>query len=259
MSCSGPRSTCCAGRSPSPPASAATRRHCSWPRPAGSRTSMPSWPARPTWTPGAQRFSPEAWPRPAACSTSRGRPAPRPRPVRPPRPSDLLLDGLATLITDGRAAAADALRQATSAFAVNQVSAEDNFRWGWLTTVPANVLWDEDSWHEINARQLRFAREAGALARLPIDLTASAVLMVWRGELLPRGRRHRRGRGGHRGDRDPDRAVRRHAARGLPRPGERGGPAHRGRHHSRHRRRSGHRRAVRRVGGRHPGQRARSL
>ncbi len=106
-----------------------------------------------------------------------------PRPVRPPRPSDLLLDGLATLITDGRAAAADALRQATSAFAVNQVSAEDNFRWGWLTTVPANVLWDEDCWHEINARQLRFAREAGALARLPIDLTASAVLMVWRGEL----------------------------------------------------------------------------
>ena len=106
-----------------------------------------------------------------------------PRPVRPPRPADLLLDGLATLITDGRAAAVDALRQATSAFAVNQVSAEDNFRWGWLTTVPANLLWDEDSWHEINARQLRFAREAGALARLPIDLTASAVLMVWRGEL----------------------------------------------------------------------------
>jgi DNA-binding CsgD family transcriptional regulator len=105
-----------------------------------------------------------------------------PPPAHPLRPSDLLLDGLATLITKGRAAAAPMLRRATSAFAAEEVSAEENFRWGWLTTVPSNVLWDDETWHAINARQLQFARDAGALARLPIDLTASAVLVAWWGD-----------------------------------------------------------------------------
>ena len=102
-------------------------------------------------------------------------------PADPPRPSDLLLDGLATLVTEGRTAAAPLLRRATSAFAAEEISAADNFRWGWLTTVPSNVLWDEQSWNAINVRQLRSARAAGALARLPIDLTALAVLVTWRG------------------------------------------------------------------------------
>ena len=105
-----------------------------------------------------------------------------PAPTHPPRPSDLLLDGLAALITEGRTAAAPRLRRATSAFAAKEVSAEENFRWGWLTTVPSNVLWDDESWHVINLRQVQFARDAGALARLPIDLTASAVLVAWWGD-----------------------------------------------------------------------------
>jgi DNA-binding CsgD family transcriptional regulator len=104
--------------------------------------------------------------------------------MRPPRPSDLLLDGLAILMTEGRAAAAPALRRATSAFVENEDSDEENFRWGWLTTIPSNVLWDEESWYSINARQLRVAREAGALARLPIDLTASAIVLAWRGDFV---------------------------------------------------------------------------
>ena len=104
-------------------------------------------------------------------------------PGRSTRPSDLLLDGLATLIIDGLAAAAPMLREAASTFAADESSVEENFRWGWLTTVPSNLLWDEDTWHEINVRQLELAREAGALARLPIDLTAQAILLAWRGEL----------------------------------------------------------------------------
>ena len=103
-------------------------------------------------------------------------------PADPPRPSDLLLNGLATLTTAGRKAAAPLLRRATEAFASPEVSAEDNFRWGWLTTVPSNVLWDEQSWATINTRQLAAARRAGALARLPIDLTAMAILVAWRGD-----------------------------------------------------------------------------
>ena len=105
-----------------------------------------------------------------------------PPPTHPPRPADLLLAGLATLITEGRAAAAPMLKRATSAFATTETSAEDNFRWGWLTTVPSNVLWDDESWYAINARQLQLARDAGALARLPIDLTASAILVAWWGD-----------------------------------------------------------------------------
>ncbi|HET9737723.1 MAG TPA: AAA family ATPase [Solirubrobacteraceae bacterium] len=102
--------------------------------------------------------------------------------AQPPRPADLLLDGLAALVTEGRAAAAPMLRRATSAFAADDVSAEENLRWGWLTTVPSNVLWDDRSWHAINVRQLEHARDAGALARLPIDLTASAILATWWGD-----------------------------------------------------------------------------
>ena len=100
----------------------------------------------------------------------------------PRRPSDLLLDSLSTLITEGAAASADMLRRATSAFRDDPSPTPENFRWGWMATIPANVLWDEDSWHAINSRQVQEARDAGALARLPIDLNAWAILAAWRGE-----------------------------------------------------------------------------
>jgi DNA-binding CsgD family transcriptional regulator len=74
------------------------------------------------------------------------------------------------------------LRRAASAFAADEGPAEENFRWGWLTTVPSNLLWDDETWHAINVRQLQRAREVGALARLPIDLTALAVLVAWWGD-----------------------------------------------------------------------------
>jgi DNA-binding CsgD family transcriptional regulator len=105
-----------------------------------------------------------------------------PPPPGPLRPSDLLLDSLATLITEGPAASASMLRRATRAFSDVPSPAQENFRWGWMSTIPSNVLWDEDSWYTINARQVQEARDAGALARLPIDLTAWAILVAWRGD-----------------------------------------------------------------------------
>jgi hypothetical protein len=57
-----------------------------------------------------------------------------------------------------------------------------SFRWGWLVPGACTALWDDESYHAINARQLQLARDAGALARLPIDLTALAVHMTWRGD-----------------------------------------------------------------------------
>jgi DNA-binding CsgD family transcriptional regulator len=103
-------------------------------------------------------------------------------PLQNPGPSDVLLEGLATLIAGGRIAAAPILRRATAAFAAADAPVEENFRWGWLTTVPSNVLWDEQAWDTINVRQLGLARSVGALARLPIDLTAMAILVAWRGD-----------------------------------------------------------------------------
>jgi len=105
-----------------------------------------------------------------------------PRPPGRSRPSDVLLDALAGLITEGLAASAPLLRRATAAFMSDPSLDQENFRWGWMTTIPSNVLWDEDSWHAITARQVRDARDAGALARLPIDLNAWAILVAWRGD-----------------------------------------------------------------------------
>src|SRR5215212_1635774 len=93
-----------------------------------------------------------------------------PRPTPPLRASDLLLDGLTTFVAEGHAAAAPVLRQATAAFADEAVPSQENFRWGWMTTIPPNILWDEDSWRAISSRHLKEARDAGALCRLPIDL-----------------------------------------------------------------------------------------
>ena len=105
-----------------------------------------------------------------------------PRPTRPLQASDLLLDGLTTLFTEGRAAAAPLLRQATAMFANEASPRQENFRWGWMTTIPPNLLWDEDSWHAISARHLKEARDAGALARLPIDLADWGIFAAWCGD-----------------------------------------------------------------------------
>jgi DNA-binding CsgD family transcriptional regulator/tetratricopeptide (TPR) repeat protein len=102
--------------------------------------------------------------------------------THPSQPFDLLLDGLALLITDGRAAAASALRRASSAFAATEIPAENSFRWIALPPIPAYVLWDDESWYAINARQLTLAREAGALARVPMGLITGAVIDAWSGE-----------------------------------------------------------------------------
>jgi DNA-binding CsgD family transcriptional regulator/tetratricopeptide (TPR) repeat protein len=102
--------------------------------------------------------------------------------THPSQPFDLLLDGLALLITEGRAAAAPALRRAASAFAAAEAPAENSFRWTALPPIPSYVLWDDEGWYAINARQLGLAREAGALARVPMGLITGAVIDAWSGE-----------------------------------------------------------------------------
>src|SRR5215218_7119342 len=110
-----------------------------------------------------------------------------PRPTGPLRPSDLVLDGLTTLFTEGHAAAAPLLRRATAIFAGEASRGQENFRWGWLTTNLPNLLWDEESWHAISDRHLKEARDAGALARLPIDLADWGILCAWCGDFAAAG------------------------------------------------------------------------
>ena len=101
-----------------------------------------------------------------------------PRPNGAARPSDLLLDALATVVTDGRAAAAPLLERATRTFAEEQFPAEAILRWGWLSVVPTYALWDEDSTYAICLRQTNALRAAGGIARLPLHLGTFVLLAV---------------------------------------------------------------------------------
>ena len=99
-----------------------------------------------------------------------------------PRPSDLLLDGLSLLITDGRAAAASRLELAADAFASEEISPEEGLRWGWLAPAAAIVLWDFDAWLAIGVRGSRVARDAGALAVLPVVVQSQCLCVAWGGD-----------------------------------------------------------------------------
>jgi hypothetical protein len=52
--------------------------------------------------------------------------------MHPPRPVDLVLDGLALLVTDGPAVAAPTLRQAAGAFADADIARDEGLQWGWM-------------------------------------------------------------------------------------------------------------------------------
>ena len=88
----------------------------------------------------------------------------------PARASDLLLDGYALLLTDGRAAATRLLQQAVKAFASERASAEEVLRWGWLATVAAVIVWDYESCVAVASRGVELAREYGALTVLAVAL-----------------------------------------------------------------------------------------
>jgi DNA-binding CsgD family transcriptional regulator len=106
-----------------------------------------------------------------------------PAPAHPPRLIDLLLDGLALIVTDGRAVAAPVLRQAAAAFTSADTPVEERLRWTWLAQVPASYLWDFDSVLAITDEASQLARDAGALDQLPIDLQAQAQIATWSGDI----------------------------------------------------------------------------
>jgi DNA-binding CsgD family transcriptional regulator len=102
----------------------------------------------------------------------------------PPRPVDLLLDGLVTRFTQGYEASVPTLRRVLEAFRGHQFGAEDRSRrWLWLVNHIAAMLWDDETFYVLAGRHVRLAREAGALATLPGALNELSTVLVHTGEL----------------------------------------------------------------------------
>lgn len=114
---------------------------------------------------------------PQICQTIRGLPPGH----GAPRPLDLLLDGLALLTTDGRAAATPVLQHAAAA--LTHIPVEDVLRWGWATVAAGAAVWEAEAFHTACTRQVQLVREASALSELPILLSTLAVVVSWTGDL----------------------------------------------------------------------------
>jgi len=102
-----------------------------------------------------------------------------------PQPADgpdLLLDGLALLITEGYAIGTPVLKRALQAFRSEHISNVEAMPWAWLTFHAALILWDCESWRLLSARQVSLARDAGALVVLSGALNALSLSLVWTGD-----------------------------------------------------------------------------
>jgi len=106
-----------------------------------------------------------------------------PAPAHPPRPSDLLLDGLAALLSAGYAAGAPILKTALAAFRSDDIAGDEALRWTWLACRTAIDMWDYETWDVLSIRLVEITRDAGASAALPLALTLRMGLHLYAGEL----------------------------------------------------------------------------
>ena len=104
-------------------------------------------------------------------------------PHRPPRPTDLLLQGIATLPVDGHATAAPILKAAISAFRDEPDLGPGESRWISAACRAAWDFWDEESWRLLATRELVRARDAGALTAMPLLLSSLSFVHALCGEL----------------------------------------------------------------------------
>jgi len=104
-----------------------------------------------------------------------------PAPPEPPTPADLLLDGLATIYTQGYETGVPALRRALEACRDEHDRFSD--RWLWLANHLAAILFEDDVVAALAERQVELARRTGALADLPAALHMQSVTLTLTGEL----------------------------------------------------------------------------
>ena len=100
----------------------------------------------------------------------------------PPRPGDLLLDGLAALFAEGYAAGAPLLKQALDVFRETKVSQDEGLGWLPLACRLCGEVWDDHSWSVLSARLIELAGDAGALSVLPAALASGAVIQLLAGD-----------------------------------------------------------------------------
>jgi DNA-binding CsgD family transcriptional regulator len=105
-----------------------------------------------------------------------------------PRAVDLILDALAVRLTDGYVAAAPVLTRALASVTTPGAGEDDADRVLWMAGnraagIIANEVWDYDAGRMVAERQVRVAREAGALVQLQFALNFLANRLVLEGEL----------------------------------------------------------------------------
>ena len=103
-----------------------------------------------------------------------------PASTEPPRPQDLLLDGVTLVITDGHAVATPTLQKAAQALA--ETPPEDVLRWGMMALAANALVWDFEGMLAISATQVQLARDAGALYPLPGILQMLGLARAWMGD-----------------------------------------------------------------------------
>jgi len=100
-----------------------------------------------------------------------------------PRPSDLLLDGIATLIVRGYPSAVPPLRRALSAFRAGNLTPPEPIRWTSLACRLAVDTWDFDAWEILSEQMVIQARELGAPAGLATALTLRMLAHLHAGQM----------------------------------------------------------------------------
>ena len=100
-----------------------------------------------------------------------------------PRPSELLLHGLAVRFTEGYAAGAPLIKEAVSAFQREAVLSGEDARWLWFASLVALFMWDDAGWAVLSTRQLEFVSQTGALSTLPFVLTDRSAVYAFLGDL----------------------------------------------------------------------------
>jgi DNA-binding CsgD family transcriptional regulator len=97
-----------------------------------------------------------------------------------PRPIDLVLEGCASLVVEGRATAIPILQRAAAA--ISDLPDRDILKWGWQAAGVSAAIWDDQLMLDMYTREVAVLRAAGALTELPIHLISLGVATSWSGD-----------------------------------------------------------------------------